>query len=80
MDPAATPTPAPTRDERSRGVRILASSLFRELTSQGYSTSHVVGLTTELLALLTDAIRRTPAIEGVPGAEAEAIAVPEVVR
>jgi hypothetical protein len=43
--------------ERTRAIHIIASSLFRELISHGYSPSHVIDLTSELLELLTTSIR-----------------------
>jgi hypothetical protein len=50
------PAPQPRGTEHA-AVRIIAKSLLREMLSQGYSASHVVRLTSELLGLLTDSIR-----------------------
>lgn len=43
----------PTANERKRAVDILAKSLYRELTSQGYEQRHIVNLATALLGELT---------------------------
>jgi hypothetical protein len=56
MADAASSEPArPTLD--ARGVRILAKSLLEDLRSQGFADEQVVGLTTELLALLAADLR-----------------------
>lgn len=39
--------------ERERSVRILAKSLVRDLTSQGYATCDIVNLATHLLDQVT---------------------------
>ncbi|ATB29581.1 hypothetical protein MEBOL_003036 [Melittangium boletus DSM 14713] len=44
--------------ERSKAIRIMASSMFRELTSNGYSQTHIIDFSSELLQLLTDSLRR----------------------
>jgi hypothetical protein len=38
---------------RNKAVRILAKSIFRELTAQGYSEKQIVNLATELLSEVT---------------------------
>ena len=40
--------------ERHRGLEILAKTLYRDLTSQGYERSDIVNLATQLLAQVTD--------------------------
>ncbi|NMO18042.1 hypothetical protein HPC49_10175 [Pyxidicoccus fallax] len=57
-----------TANEKNRGISILASSLFRQLVAHGYTPSHVVNLTTELLDLLSTSLRSaaSPAMEPVP--------------
>jgi hypothetical protein len=49
--------PDPTSNQKAQGIRILASSLFRELVAHGYSQSHVISLTSELLELLTASLQ-----------------------
>lgn len=39
--------------ERQKQVRILAKSLFRELTAQGYDERQIVSLATELISEVT---------------------------
>ena len=39
--------------ERERGVRILAKSIFRQLTANGYDSRHVVSLAAELIGEVT---------------------------
>jgi hypothetical protein len=50
-----TPPPSKLNDssERNRGVRILAKSIFKELTSQGYDSKQIVSLATELISEVT---------------------------
>ncbi len=48
----------PSATERKRALDILARSLYRELTAQGYEQKHIVTLATALLGEVTDA---TPA-------------------
>lgn len=45
--------PTPSANERKRALDILAKSLYRELTSQGYEQKHIVNLATALLGELT---------------------------
>ena len=49
-----TETKAPSANDRKRALDILAKSLYRELTSQGYEQKHIVNLATALLGELTD--------------------------
>lgn len=42
--------------ERNKGVRILAKSIFKELTAQGYDSRQIVSLATELISEVTDNI------------------------
>ena len=39
--------------DRQKAVRILAKSIFRELTSQGYDERQIVALATELISEVT---------------------------
>ena len=41
---------------RNKSLRILAKSLFREMTSQGYSEQQIVSLATELIGEVRIAI------------------------
>lgn len=45
--------PEPSMAQRNRAVRILAKSIFRELTSQGYDERQIVSLATELISEVT---------------------------
>ena len=42
-----------TMSERNRAVRILAKSIYRQLTEQGYDEKQIVSLATELLGAVT---------------------------
>jgi hypothetical protein len=48
-----TEAKAPSANDRKRALDILAKSLYRELTSQGYEQKHIVNLATALLGELT---------------------------
>jgi hypothetical protein len=43
----------PSANDRKRALDILAKSLYRELTSQGYDQKHIVNLATNLLGEVT---------------------------
>jgi hypothetical protein len=49
MSPITDISPA----ERIKGVRILAKSIFKELTAQGYDAKQIVSLATELISEVT---------------------------
>lgn len=59
MDP---PLPEPTGATESdrRGVGILAQSLFRSMQEQGYSSAQIIGLSSALIELVRDDLRRPP--------------------
>lgn len=40
-----------------RAAKILAKSLFRDLRKNGYSHQHIIALSSELIALVTEDIR-----------------------
>jgi hypothetical protein len=42
-----------------RATQILAKSLFKELRGNGYSPNQILGLTTELIDLVTKDLRET---------------------
>jgi hypothetical protein len=64
----------------NKGTKILAKSLFKELRFNGYSANQILGLTTELIELVTQDLRdknaaaavqeREPAAESAQGATA----------
>jgi hypothetical protein len=41
------------RDSKTKAVRILAKSIYRELTAQGYDDKQIVSLATELISEVT---------------------------
>ena len=49
----STTANSPSPSERTRAVRILARSLYRELHAQGFDPKDVVQLATELLGEVT---------------------------
>lgn len=46
-------SPAAATAERQKAVRILAKSIYRQLTSQGYDERQIVALATELISEVT---------------------------
>ena len=46
-----------------RAARILAKSIYRELTAQGYDDKQIVALATELISEVTASIAHVPAEE-----------------
>jgi hypothetical protein len=47
----------------SKGVSILARSLFRQMRQQGYSTDQIIGLSSELIELVREDLQRELAAE-----------------
>jgi hypothetical protein len=47
----------------NKGTKILAKSLFKELRGNGYSANQILGLTTELIDLVTQDLRDASAAE-----------------
>jgi hypothetical protein len=45
------------RSERDKAVKILAKSIYRELSASGYDTRDIVALSTELIDLITSNLR-----------------------
>jgi len=45
---------------RNKGVRILAKSIFKELTAQGYDSRQIVSLATELISEVTQDLSHNP--------------------
>jgi hypothetical protein len=63
----------------TKGTKILAKSLFKELRANGYAPNQILGLTTELIELVTQDLREANAAAQVsevaaPLAEAHATA------
>lgn len=53
-----SPNPIPTSNSsNARGVNILARSLFRQMREQGYSAEQIIGLSSELIHLVSTDIR-----------------------
>lgn len=54
--------PSTTSDNQpgtnNKGVSILARSLFRNMSDQGFSTDQIIGLSTELIQLVQEDLRR----------------------
>jgi dsDNA-specific endonuclease/ATPase MutS2 len=48
------------RKDHSRAIQIIARTLFRELSAQGYTHHHVINLSTELIQLVTDVLKGSP--------------------
>ena len=46
--------------ERAKAVRILAKSIYRELTAQGYDSKQIVSLATELISEVTATMAANP--------------------
>ncbi|RMH40296.1 MAG: hypothetical protein D6689_14210 [Deltaproteobacteria bacterium] len=46
--------------DRARGVRILAKSMFKELTAQGYDSRQIVALAAELISEVTADLSSRP--------------------
>jgi hypothetical protein len=53
----------------NKGTKILAKSLFKELRGNGYSANQILGLTTELIELVTQDLRDQNAAAAVRSAE-----------
>jgi hypothetical protein len=47
----------------TRGVHILARSLFREMRQQGYTEEQIIGLSTELIHLVNEDLQKRLAAE-----------------
>jgi hypothetical protein len=46
----------------TKGTKILAKSLFKELRANGYAANQILGLTTELIDLVTQDLREANAV------------------
>lgn len=47
------------REAKSRAVKILAKSLYRDLEAQGFDEKQIVALATELISEVTSRMART---------------------
>ena len=56
----------------NKGTKILAKSLFKELRSNGYSANQILGLTTELIDLVTQDLRDANAAAAERASESQA--------
>ncbi|MCB9566333.1 MAG: hypothetical protein H6710_03810 [Myxococcales bacterium] len=54
---------------KPRALSILARSLFRQMREQGYSAEQIIGLSSELLDLVSKDIRTSNAPQGLAAAE-----------
>ncbi|MCA9712487.1 MAG: hypothetical protein KDK70_42050 [Myxococcales bacterium] len=52
------PTTPPRDLTNTKGVHILARSLFREMRQQGYSKEQIIGLSTELIHLVNEDLQK----------------------
>jgi hypothetical protein len=51
---------------QDRSLKIIARSLFKELKANGFDNKHIVSLSTELIGLVTSALRSDDARPGAP--------------
>jgi hypothetical protein len=57
-------TQTTSKDSTStKGVQILARSLFREMRQQGYTEEQIIGLSTELIQLVNEDMQKRVAAE-----------------
>lgn len=47
------------REAKSRAVKILAKSIYRDLEAQGYDEKQIIALATELISEVTSKMSRT---------------------
>jgi hypothetical protein len=65
-DPMQTPlTDNPTRTKPDpKALKILAKSIFKQLRTQGYEPTQILGLATEIVSLVTTDITHDPDSQG----------------
>ena len=51
------PEPIDSKPNGGRGVTILARSLFRQMREDGYSAEQIIGLSSELIQLVSSGMR-----------------------
>lgn len=61
-DSTMTPT-AETPDTSRRALSILARSLFQQMREQGYSSEQIIGLSSELIELVSHDLRQERAMD-----------------
>jgi hypothetical protein len=59
----------------TKGTKILAKSLFKELRASGYTPNQILGLSTELIDLVTRDLRAQGEIRAADGNPSEAVAL-----
>jgi hypothetical protein len=52
------PAAEASRDDNRRALNILARSLFRQMREQGYTPEQIIGLSSELLELVSHDLRQ----------------------
>lgn len=55
------PAAEASRDDNRRALNILARSLFRQMREQGYTPEQIIGLSSELLELVSHDLRQVRA-------------------
>ena len=55
------PAAEASRDDNRRALSILARSLFRQMREQGYTPEQIIGLSSELLELVSHDLRQVRA-------------------
>lgn len=58
MISTATATVAQPLSSDTKGVAILARSLFRQMRDQGYSADQIIGLSSELIDLVSEDLQQ----------------------
>jgi len=58
----------------AKGTKILAKSLFKELRTSGYTANQILGLSTELIDLVTRDLRAQGEVRAAEGTSPEATA------
>ncbi len=54
------PSAMTEREAKSRAVKILAKSIYRDLEAQGFDEKQIVALATELISEVTNKMARSP--------------------
>lgn len=52
-----SPTPIKSKNTDGRSVNILARSLFRQMREEGYSSDQIIGLSSELIHLVSSGMK-----------------------
>jgi hypothetical protein len=59
----------------AKGTKILAKSLFKELRASGYNANQILGLSTELIDLVTQDLRTQGEVRSAEDQPKQAVAV-----